>query len=90
MLTCREFADFLRAYLEADLPSDQREAFEDHVRICPPCVTYLDTYKETVRLGHCVCEDGGGPPPADAPEDLIRAILVARGSHGPRGQHGTG
>ncbi|MBW2373083.1 MAG: hypothetical protein JRF70_11140 [Deltaproteobacteria bacterium] len=85
MLTCREFADFLRAYLEADLPSDQWEAFEDHVRICPPCVNYLDTYKETVRLGRCVCEDGGGPPPADAPEDLIRAILVARGKTGTDG-----
>jgi hypothetical protein len=43
-----------------------------------------------VRLGRCVCEDGGGPPPADAPEDLIRAILAARGSHGTRGPHGTG
>lgn len=78
MLTCREFADFLMAYIDAELPHDQREAFEDHVRICPPCVNYLETYRETVRLGRCLCEDEDGPPPGDAPEALVAAILAAR------------
>jgi anti-sigma factor RsiW len=77
MLTCREFADFILAYLDGELPEAQRGAFDDHIRICPPCVDYLDTYKETVRLG-CLCRDDGGPPPEDAPEDLVQAILAAR------------
>lgn len=78
MLTCREFADFLMAYLDGELPEEQRRAFEEHVAICPPCVHYVDTYKETVRLGRELCSEAGGPPPEDAPESLIQAILEAR------------
>lgn len=78
MLTCREFADFLMAYLDEELPEGQLSAFEEHFRICPPCVHYVDTYKETVRLGREVCGDAEGPPPEDAPEALIQAILAAR------------
>ncbi len=77
MLTCREFADFIMAYLDGDLPEAQREAFQEHIGICPPCVHYLDSYKETIRLG-CLCRDGEGPPPEDAPEALVEAILAAR------------
>ena len=79
MLTCREFADFLMAYLDEELPDEQRSAFEEHVRICPPCVHYVDTYKETVRLGRDLCGDAAeGPPPEDVPEALVQAILEAR------------
>jgi anti-sigma factor RsiW len=78
MLSCREFADFLMAYLDDELPGDQRVAFEDHIEECPSCVQFLRTYEETVRLGKCLCADEEGPPPEDAPEQLIQAILAAR------------
>lgn len=76
-LTCREFADFLMAYLDEELPEDERAEFESHLGLCPPCVNYVDTYKETVRLGKACC-DPEGPVPADAPEKLVQAILAAR------------
>jgi len=78
MLTCRAFADFLMAYLDEDLPAAQRAEFEAHIRACPPCVHYLRTYEETVKLGRCLCADDDAPPPSDAPEALIQAILAAR------------
>ena len=78
MMTCREFVDFLLAYDEGDLPQQQRSLFEQHMSDCPPCVTYLTTYRETVRLGKELCRDTDGPPPDDAPEALIQAILEAR------------
>ena len=78
MLTCREFADFLMAYLDGELPEGERSAFEEHIGACPPCVHYVESYKETVRLGRELCREAAGPPPEDAPEGLIQAILEAR------------
>ena len=77
-MTCREFVEFLMAYLEDELASDQLAAFRQHLEDCPPCVTYLDTYRETVRLGREVCADLDGPVPDDVPEALVTAILEAR------------
>ncbi|MEE9608870.1 MAG: zf-HC2 domain-containing protein [Myxococcota bacterium] len=77
-MTCREFVDFLVEYLEGTLPEPRRETFEGHMHECPSCVTYLDTYRETVRLGKAVCADPEGPVPEDVPDPLVRAILAAR------------
>ena len=78
MLTCREFADFLMAYLDGELPEGQRTEFQTHLDICPPCVHYLETYEETVRLGKACCAPDDGPPPVAAPAPLNKAILAAR------------
>jgi len=77
-VNCREFVEFLMDYLEDELPERQRSVFESHLGICPSCVTYLDTYREAVRLGHAVCRGEDAPVPEDAPEELVRAILAAR------------
>jgi anti-sigma factor RsiW len=76
MLTCREFIDFLMAYLSGELPAEQRAVFEAHLGECPACVSYLKSYQQTVRIEKLVC-GCGDPVPADAPEELIRAILTA-------------
>lgn len=78
MMTCRELADFLMAYLDGELPARQHQVFEEHTGLCPPCKNYLDTYKETVQLGKSLCRDPEGPVPEDVPEELVRAILSAR------------
>jgi anti-sigma factor RsiW len=77
MLTCREFVEFLMAYQSRELPEGQRAVFEEHLAECPDCTSYLHSYQQTVRIGKiaCGCQD---PAPADAPEELIRAILAAR------------
>lgn len=77
-MNCREFVDFLMSYIEGDLDDEPTRVFEEHMRLCPPCETYLDSYRETIRLGRLACRDEDGPPPGDAPEQLIRAILAAR------------
>ena len=77
-MNCREFVDFLMTYLDGELESEPARVFEDHMNLCPPCMTYLDTYKDTIRLGKFACRDDEGPPPEDAPEALVQAILAAR------------
>ena len=76
MTCCREISDFLMAYLDGELPAEQREAFDKHLAACPPCATYLKSYEATVRLGKlCGCS---GLPAAPIPENLVKAILEAR------------
>jgi anti-sigma factor RsiW len=77
MLTCREFVDFLMAYLSGELPPGQRAVFEQHLGECPDCTSYLHSYRQTVRIEKIAC-GCGDPVPADVPEELIRAILAAR------------
>jgi anti-sigma factor RsiW len=79
MMTCREFVDFLMAYLEEELPAEERRSFDAHMDACPQCITYLETYRETVRLGKDVlCEAPDEPVPEDVPEALVAAIRAAR------------
>ena len=76
-MNCREVVDFLMAYLNEELPHIQRYEFEHHIKDCAPCVVYLDTYKDTVKLGKGAFED----PEFDCdemPDELVLAILEAK------------
>jgi anti-sigma factor RsiW len=77
---CREFVEFLMEYLDGALGEGERRVFEEHVGDCPACVNYLETYRETVRLGKGVCAPDAEVPP-DVPEELVQAILSARREH---------
>jgi anti-sigma factor RsiW len=77
-MTCGELVDFLMAYLDGELSAAQRTAFEHHLGECPECEAYLRSYRDTVRLGKTL-GDGDDPLPADVPEELVQAIVTARG-----------
>lgn len=84
-ITCREISEFLLAYLERELEPDARGEFERHLNLCPPCVHYLDGYRETIELVRRCVRDN--PPVSDEqrakhrpPEGLIQAILAAKRS----------
>ena len=77
MLTCQELIQFLMDYLDGELPAEQRALFEEHLRLCPPCVCYLESYQQCIKLGKvCVCEEE--EIKAAVPEELVKAILAAR------------
>jgi len=78
-MNCREFTEFLHEYLFGNLPSAERAEFDKHLAECPWCVAYLDSYRKTIQLGQAAfATPEGTPPPVDAPEELIQAILQAR------------
>jgi len=76
-LNCREFVDFLMAYLDGELEQAPRSTFECHMSDCPSCETYLRTYEETIRMGRKACEETDALP-GEVPEELVQAILAAR------------
>ena len=78
-MTCREFADFMADYLSDELPQDRRSAFEHHLRLCVNCQKYLAGYQETVKLGRRAFADGDALVPPQVPEELVQAILRAKG-----------
>lgn len=78
-MTCQEMVEFLMDFLDDALPAEQSRDFQRHLEICPPCVAYLESYRETIAVGRQVCSGPGAPVPADVPEDLVAAILTATG-----------
>lgn len=77
-MTCRELIDFLMDYQSGGLAPPVKSAFDEHLALCPPCVAYLRTYEETVKLGRGACADPDDEVPDGVPEELVRAILDAR------------
>ena len=79
-MTCRDFADFLADYLAGELPMDILASFEAHIAVCPNCVRYLAQYRDSVAMGQQAFADVQSRVSDDVPEDLISAILIARGA----------
>ena len=77
-MTCREFIEFLWQYLSEELSPTERARFEEHLTRCAPCVRYLKSYEETVKLGKAVFTHPEDLEPTDVPEELVQAILSAR------------
>ncbi len=77
-MTCQEFIDFLMAFLDGELRGERRQVFETHLHACPPCLSYMETYKRTIELEQTLCEHPDDPVPEDVPEELVTAIVAAR------------
>ncbi|KIG17836.1 hypothetical protein DB30_02458 [Enhygromyxa salina] len=90
-ISCREVSEFLLAYLDRELDEPSRAEFELHLKLCPPCVNYLEGYRDTIALVRaCTRDDAEGAaakscegqpnqrPKKAPPEGLIQAILSAK------------
>ena len=77
-MNCQEFIDFLMAYIEEELPAEERKVFEDHIKLCPPCGEYLRSYEQCIKLGQAACQCESEDVPAEVPEGLVQAILASR------------
>ena len=78
MITCRQFENFILAYLEGELPDRQQFIFELHLKVCHECRDYLAAYRRTIEISKRAFEEPDRPVPDDVPEDLLKAILAAR------------
>jgi Putative zinc-finger len=45
--TCKEMTDLIFGYLNDTLNGTVKRDFKRHLRICPDCVNFLNTYKKT-------------------------------------------
>jgi anti-sigma factor RsiW len=79
MITCRELVELLIDFVSGDLPPEHCEKVEKHLRLCRPCVVYVETYRLTIRLTRKL-------PPAPLPpslkERLSACLREIRGEKG--------
>jgi anti-sigma factor RsiW len=70
MMTCRELAQLLIDFVADELAGEHRALVEEHLSCCPPCVTYLETYKLTIQLTRQL-------PAGPMPDGLCERLMVA-------------
>ena len=49
-LPCRELVELVTEYLEDRLTASDRARFEAHLAGCDPCQTYLQQFRQTIRM----------------------------------------
>jgi len=53
-ITCKQMTDLLLDYLNDHLSPAVKRDFQRHLRICPDCVNFLNTYKKTAGATRAV------------------------------------
>ena len=48
-IECRQIAELLADYLDGTLPRHTRELIDFHIDGCPPCVSFINTYRGTIQ-----------------------------------------
>jgi anti-sigma factor RsiW len=51
-MSCQELVELVTDYFDGVLPEEIREAFEQHLALCPGCTFYLEQMRTTIRLAH--------------------------------------
>ncbi len=50
MICCRECLELLNDYIDGTLDGGVRDSLEEHFKDCPPCISFLNTYKSTTEV----------------------------------------
>jgi hypothetical protein len=48
--TCKQITDLVYGYLNDTLSPTVKRDFQQHLRVCPDCVSFLNTYKKTMGI----------------------------------------
>lgn len=78
LMTCRELIEFLDRFVAGEIDEAQRSEFDRHLALCPPCVAYVETYREASRLARATLSEPESVVPDAVPDELIAAVIAAR------------
>jgi len=54
--------------VSGELPPDRARALEIHLDLCPPCVSFVNTYRDTVNIARTI-------QPDDIPPELTQRLI---------------
>jgi anti-sigma factor RsiW len=77
MLTCQQVLDYLSDYVEGRLPEVQAVAFDGHLTVCPPCVDYLRSFRETLAACRSL-RNADYEALRPVPTEVVQAIAASR------------
>ena len=72
-VNCRELAELLIDFVSGECCPELRAEIEQHLKRCPPCVIYVETYRLTITMTRKL-------PPVPMPPQLadrLRQVLEA-------------
>jgi anti-sigma factor RsiW len=69
-LSCKELTELITDYLEQRLSPVDRARFDQHLSVCPGCVTYIDQMRLTL-------EALSAKAPVEIPEQIESDLLKA-------------
>lgn len=70
-LSCQEIVELVEDHLDGALPRGLRERVEEHLGLCPMCLTHLDQVRATVEATRRLREERLDPAMRD---ELVRAF----------------
>ena len=73
---CKECVDLLGEYIDGTLAPEKAKALEEHLSMCPPCITFVRTYKATGRLCRAKLA-------MEMPRELMSSLRSFLGEHVP-------
>ncbi len=75
MMYCKDCVELLSDYVDGLLGEEQRSDLEEHLSYCPPCVTFVRTFKATSRVARHELS-------SEMPDEVgarLHAFLASRG-----------
>lgn len=76
-MNCMEFEELMAAYLEGEIPSDKRQALEQHIESCERCQAEMSAYEKCAKIFQRFTKD------VDPPEALRKAVFEKCGCKEP-------
>jgi anti-sigma factor RsiW len=73
---CKDCVDLLGEYIEGTLSPERAQALEEHLSFCPPCITFVRTYRATRKL----CRSALA---REMPQELVASLSTFLGMHVP-------
>ncbi|MGE5817932.1 MAG: zf-HC2 domain-containing protein [Deltaproteobacteria bacterium] len=78
---CQQITDLVFHYLNDNLGPSVKRDFQKHLRICPDCVHFLNTYKKTVSITGTVRPEKIPTKVKDNILDFLRKRTRKSGAH---------
>ena len=71
-MSCRDLVELITEYLDDRLPPVDRDRFEAHLAECEACRTYLEQFRQTIRVLGRLPEESLSPEAQNTLLDVFR------------------